>query len=364
MLGLEVLDDLRKRNEQFLANSTSFSQTFNRISKNALRGLDWRNLVLVGDMVLATLLHTDPEEDDDETLRNIVLNIYIHGLDPSDANRKAAEIHDAWVANLPASAEKIVVKSPRVISLIPSYPHRRIQIVLQLTPSPTDILLKLDVDPCAMAFDGSSVLMLPRCARAIETGYITFTNDLIFGDYLSSRPATRGSRLFKYANRGFGVRFLPSFAKYLQSDQCSQREFALWADGRKHKIPLADEQRDRYPFGVSEPGLMTLKRIAYLGQDYVHRLVFGPTPLTTYPGVRDLNSGPDAIIRSGSLSWKDEQHWQGLIQEVGESSWSSSRLTTQNWASDLCANPTIYEEILLIPENLLGEGGLEHAHCL
>ena len=306
-----------------------------------LRGLDWSNVILVGDTVLTTLMHVDPDKDDDKTIQDISFNMYVHGLNPRDANRKAEEIHDSWAANLPASAERVVVKSSRVITLIPSYPYRRIQIVLQLTSSPTDVLLNLDLDPCAIVFDGTSVSMLPRCARAIETGYITFTNDLIFGHHLSGRPATTQSRLFEFAQRGFGVRFLPSFTGFLQSDQCTTHEAVSWAVERTHKVSSANEQRDRYPMGTLEPGLMTLKRVAYLGQNYVHRLLFGPTALTTYPGPQVLGSDPDAAIRSESFPWKDEQQWQQTVEEVSGSPWPSARRIMSNWgaASMLTLHP-------------------------
>ena len=318
--GFEVLDDLRKRSVQFLANSTSFLDTFNRITKHILQDLDWSNVILVGDMVLTTLMHTDPTGDDIKIVRDAGLDIYIHGLDPQNANKKAEEIHDIWAANLPASVERGVVKSPGVITLIPSYPYRRIQIVLQLAPSPTDVLLNLDLDPCAIAFDGTSVFMLPRCARAIETGYINFTNDLIFGHHLSGRIATTQFRLFEYAQRGFGVRFLPSFARFLQSDQCTNKEAASWMVNRSRNACSTDEQRDRWPFGPTEPGLMTLKRVAYLGQDYVKRFAFGPTALTKYPGPQPFVLGPHGAKLIDPCLWKNEQEWRKLVDKVSE--WS------------------------------------------
>lgn len=74
-----------------------------------------------------------------------------------------------------------------------------------------ETLLNFDLDQAAMGFDGTGVWMLPRAARALVTGYTTFTMDLVQGHYLNDRRATQDERLFKYASRGFGIRFLESY---------------------------------------------------------------------------------------------------------------------------------------------------------
>ena len=267
---------------QILANSAIFSQAFDRITQRIFKGFDWSNIIVAGDMVLCALLHTDPANDDADDIRNVFLNLYIHGLDRNAANQKIEQIYSTWNDNLPDSAEKILVKTARTLTYRPSHPHPVIQIRLKLYQNPTDVLMGLDLDPCAVAYDGSSVFMLPRCARAIETGYMVYTNDLIYGHRLSEsgRLPARPVRLFKYASRGFGLRIQPSFAKFLQADQCTDREAVSWYGGLHEEEVRVTRQRDRYPFGTVEPGILTLKRVAYLGQDYVHRLHWGPTPLS------------------------------------------------------------------------------------
>ena len=56
-----------------------------------------------------------------------------------------------------------------------------LQIVLNLSKTVADVLLNFDLDQCAMGFNGTPVLMLPRCARALETGYTVFCSDLVCG---------------------------------------------------------------------------------------------------------------------------------------------------------------------------------------
>lgn len=295
--GLEVLDELRQRTITIHSTNASYSGAFDRITRGIMRGLDWNNILLAGGMALTTLLHTDDSHDDDRAIRNSDLDLYIYGLGPEEANRKAQEIHDTWVRNLPPTAgRRMVVKNAKTINFLTSYPNRRIQIVLKLLPSPTDVLLNFDLDACAIGFDGTQVLMLPRCARAIETGYSVFTMDLVWGHSLGDRRASQDFRVFKYAERGFGIRFLPSYARSLEEDCLESMVFptsesatngdemnedTTSIDG-KGPAPSNWRQMERKPHG-REPGLKTLKRIAYLGQDYVNRYYFGITPLAVSP---------------------------------------------------------------------------------
>ncbi|KAJ7115347.1 hypothetical protein C8R44DRAFT_794502 [Mycena epipterygia] len=70
-----------------------------------------------------------------------------------------------------------------------------------------------------MGWDGIEFWMLPRAARALETGCNIFTMNLIQGHYLSERRATQEQRVFKYANKGYGIRILPSYLASLEESK-------------------------------------------------------------------------------------------------------------------------------------------------
>ena len=323
--GLEFFDEVRQRELNIQSSSTSFCKVFERITRGALHGLDWSHVFVAGGMALLTLLHTDPSKDDNRAVRDPDIDIYIYGLGPEDANRKVAEIHDIWVRNLPPSAHRLVVKNAKTINLLSSYPHRRLQIVLKLLAAPTDILLNFDLDACAIGFDGSRVLMLPRCARAIETGYSVFTMDLVWGHYLSERRASQTARIFKYADRGFGLRILPSYVQSLETGDLEAavfKNFRSPASAKNHSDDADPKawtwsQLDRKPFGSSEPGLKTLKRIAYLGQDFIRRFVFGATPLTIsqeeYKRQRDLRD-PNKKGTEHVIDQVRQDDWRELFE--------------------------------------------------
>lgn len=315
--GLELLDERRDRVVCMQPNDRVFTEAFGKATRGILQGLDWANVLAAGGKVLGTLcMLKDVGESD--------IDLYIYGLDAEQANQKVRHIHQVWSDNLPANTrEKLVLKNPKTINFLATYPNCRVQIVLKLLSSPTEALLNFDLDVCAVGFDGSRVLMLPRCARAIETGYSVFTMDLIWGHHLSDRRETQESRIFKYADRGFGLRILPSYAKSLEEDdlerQCCKdgkmavdREYdqgvGLWR-GRWRG-------RDRKPHGSQEPGLKTLKRVAYLGQDYVRRFYFGATPLAIFPN----HSFQDQDVE------EQEDGWEYTSDDTDDGSWGDREI--------------------------------------
>ncbi|KAL8956496.1 MAG: hypothetical protein Q9183_006291, partial [Haloplaca sp. 2 TL-2023] len=236
--GFEFLDDLRSPEIKIVGNDTVFNRNFNYITNNALRGLNWNNVFIAGGMVLATLLHTEVEIHNDH-VKECDIDLYLYGLTPEEANQKVEEIYSVWSSNehqryagTGDRAQLMIVKNSKTINLIPKYPGRRVQIILKLLASPLDILLNFDLDACACGYDGSRVLMLPRCARALETGYSIFTMDLIWGHHLGNRRETQEVRAFKYADRGFGLRILPSYVRSLEKRRDLGSTFAT--DAKTH----------------------------------------------------------------------------------------------------------------------------------
>lgn len=343
--GFEFLDEKRARTVRIQPSSKAFAETFNRITRNILQGLDWSNVFLAGGAALTTLMHTDPSEDDE--VKDSDLDIYIYGLTPEEANEKVKHIYQVWKGNLPPdNKQQLVVKNSKTINLLADYPNRRIQIVLKLIRSPTQVLLNFDLDACALGFNGKEVLMLPRCARAIETGYSTFTMDLIWGHHLGDRRATQEIRVFKYADRGFGLRILPSYVRSLEQSESRQTSLAGMTTAQQNEAypgttddeksqetmrPLVAHRswvkgyRDRKPDGV-EPGLKTLKRIAYMGQNFVHGYYFGATPLSQCPDHE----------RNDMESWR---------QEIEEAKAAKDKLFKENErrraAGEACGGPVM-----------------------
>jgi hypothetical protein len=277
--GFEFFNAKRSRSLQIQPSTEAFISTFNRITRGILRGLNWDNVLVAGGIVLTSLLHVDPVRDGDPGVQDCDIDMYIYGLTPSEANEKVKEVYRVWARNLfiyTNNVQKVVVKNSKTITFLAGYPNRRIQIILKSLSSPTAALLNFDLDACALGFDGTDVLMLPRCARALETGYSTFTMDLIWGHHLRDRRSTQDIRVFKYATRGFGIRILPSYVKSLEVNYY------------KHEThpPGHEPQRSKkveHRIEAFEPGLKILKRIAYRAKDMVQRFYYGTESLALKP---------------------------------------------------------------------------------
>ncbi|MCJ1402518.1 hypothetical protein MMC11_005738 [Xylographa trunciseda] len=352
--GFECLSEKRERTIRICSSSQSYCDRFHPLTNNILKGLDWSHVFLAGGMALTTLIHPDESEGASPYIQDSDLNIYLYDLDADQANRKVEEIYNVWKHNLPVSNRKtLVVKNAKTINLIPDYPHRRVQIVLKLFKSPTQVLLGFDLDVCAIGFDGSRTLMLPRCARAIETGYNVFTMDMIWGHCLKSRSSSREARIFKYAERGFGLRILPIYVRSLEHghatipvskiDKATKTDNSSQDDGSEEARTLPYlpapcrrfDSRDTYrmPDGP-EAGIKTLKRVVYLE---------GAEPRQLDRSVCEL----DGLNNSGSLDYL-----QGLAMlEVFVRHVEGWRLTVQK---DALFDFSVYESPMIDRRNYDG----------
>lgn len=268
----------KKRPDKIVLHKSNdgFRSTFERVTNGILKGIDWNNVLIAGGMVLAALLHSNPSQD--HLIQDHDIDLYIYGLDTDRAFAKADEIVERWKTNLsPEDSVFLVVRNLQTITLLATYPNRRVQIILKLHPTILDVLLKFDLDPCAIGYDGERVVMLPRCARALETGYSCFTMDLIDGHHLSKRRATRVARIIKYADRGFGIRILPSFLAALQDLHAAlpASEVGYWGESSKWRI----------------------LRIAFQARCAIMRLAgLDPDPTTAEPRVHHATAGRVFVV--------------------------------------------------------------------
>ncbi|KAK0523355.1 hypothetical protein OC835_006281 [Tilletia horrida] len=225
--GLLLLDHSRK-DEIEINKLPAFQARFDSMTRNILKGLDWSNVFVAGGIVLGAL--TSITDEDAKKCEGSDIDLYLHGLTSEQANAKLKDIEKVFVANLPTSEDTgkkldyAVVRNSNTITFVPQYyPHRRVQVVLKLCTNPMAILLNFDLDQVAVGYNGEEVWMLPRASRALLTGYTTFTMDLIHGSFLAPRKATQDQRVFKYASRGYGIRFLPSYLSVLPTVPLDER---------------------------------------------------------------------------------------------------------------------------------------------
>ncbi|GAW23127.1 hypothetical protein ANO14919_126770 [Xylariales sp. No.14919] len=128
------------------------------------------------------------------------IDIFLYGLDNEDAAITLIFQLESIVRrnqNL-SPGEELSLRSTKAITFIsPKWPYRRVQIILRLYNSISEILTGFDVDCACVAFDGTQVYSNPRGIAAIAT-----RTNLID---LSRRGPSYENRLCKYRRHNFDV---------------------------------------------------------------------------------------------------------------------------------------------------------------
>lgn len=258
--GLEMLDKHRQRILRIQQNDQAYIKNFEKITEGALRGLQWDNLLVAGSVALQALLDMDNTAyayDDEKP--NSHISIFFYGLNAFQANLKLRQIEDLLKSNLGPNAEACVLRTESVVEFHVNHPYKSAHVSLTTFQSPTEILSQFNLDAYAIGFDGRQVLMMPRCARAIETGYSIFTRDFVMPrhpyHHLGIISSGIMKDLFEHADLGFGIRILPCYVKSLESSALDGTNSAVDERGNSSPTSL------RMSAEAREPGLKTLRRI-------------------------------------------------------------------------------------------------------
>ncbi|KAJ7016580.1 hypothetical protein C8F04DRAFT_1281023 [Mycena alexandri] len=310
--GYQVLSGKRAPQIEIQPSAAGFKSTFDRLSDGLLKGLDWKNVFIAGGIVLGALLAVRTQPGIAAQWVSSDVEVYLYGLGLEAANAKLEHLFKTFRANLPRGTPTLVVRNSKTVTFYSRYPLRRVQVVLKLVKSPRAVLLNFDLDVCAMGWDGSELWMLPRTARALETGFNVFTMNLIQGHYLSERRATQEQRVFKYANRGYGIRILPSYVASLEEsktklDNISRDEvlFKLDMDKIAEASRVWTQKVIKKCYSYTSTG-----RVSHSDLDNKHQL-------SAEPQGRSCLSGFSLFMRHVALwDWEqtgdlviDEKHW-------------------------------------------------------
>jgi len=121
-----------------------------------LGGLDWENVLMVGDPVMRAVMFKEvaPDQFCRGQMWYKPIELYIYGVSVEEANQKVRQIHDVWANNFSAAGEeRTVVKDGAHVTFLASTSIRPIWIRSMLFRSRTEALLCLG--PGAVGFDGS-----------------------------------------------------------------------------------------------------------------------------------------------------------------------------------------------------------------
>ena len=198
-------DALEKgRNFATCESLDQFKSAFNRQHDNILNRLEGvlrgGNIIIAGGSVLRALSSGRKARTKSWWEEESDVDLFIHGVDPHGANSIARLVYDALAIDTERWG---VMRSAGVINFHQQVDNcivQKVQIVLRIYDSPTEVLFGFDVDCCCCAFDGKDVWLTKRCISALRTG-MNVVNPI----HATPSRATYELRLAKYAKRGYSV---------------------------------------------------------------------------------------------------------------------------------------------------------------
>lgn len=126
------------------------------------------------------------------------IDLFLYGCCPEEANRISRRIFYALAWD---NERWIALRSKGVVNLhLFDDDKLKIQIVLRIYDSPTEVLIGFDLDSCCCTYNGRNVWVCPRWIPAIQSG-VNILNPL---HAWPNKPSYE-FRLAKYAFRGFAV---------------------------------------------------------------------------------------------------------------------------------------------------------------
>ncbi|PVF98261.1 hypothetical protein CPB86DRAFT_797410 [Serendipita vermifera] len=311
--GWKCLDAKRSETIFIQPNTNSFKSKFDEVTFGQLEGLDWSNIFVAGGIVVV------------------------------QANKKIEHLFTIFRKNLPEHAPILVVRNSGTISFISKFPQRRFQIILKMVKNPAEVLLNFDLDICTIGYDGECLYMLPRAARALETGYSVFTMDLVQGHYLGTRRASQEERVFKYAYKGYGIRILPSYLEALKvyEQTHTKREedpfFSPRVPNFDHIMAEAKSFFDGFlRTYIAWQGPLDPKASSTYKPAFAHATMDTADQFSTEPLRRSCLTGFELFYRHVCL-WDAEQN--GKV-EIKKNSWASTTTAMEypiaNYLRNIC----------------------------
>eukprot|EP00708_Paratrimastix_pyriformis_P002063 GAFH01000801.1.p1 GENE.GAFH01000801.1~~GAFH01000801.1.p1 ORF type:complete len:916 (-),score=370.20 GAFH01000801.1:143-2854(-) len=259
-----------------VTNKDTFMNRFHATHGGALDGMDWSNMVVAGGSVLMSLIITPPSarqrSDPDAVALEFVndVDIFLYGLDPDQAMRKIKAI-EAFLRKkqeeMHPEGEFLVVRTHHALTFQPEG-MPKVQVILRLYQSPSEVLYGFDIDCVSVLYDGQDVWAMPRALRAIQTHCNLFD--------LGRVNITFNQRIVKYARRGFALA-VPGFT--WERVDWSELVRGMATGGRRYG-------RRRYgpPAMASEPELAS----RFLFSELVRKTLFLLKPKPAYSSMGEL----------------------------------------------------------------------------
>lgn len=180
--------------------NTEFPNVLHRVS-DFLRS---EPVIIAGGSVLRALTSSKRIRTASWYGKNSDIDIFLHCREPCEAYQIAERIFDPIAAD---NERWAIVRGGGVITMNnwtsgvwTSSVDLKVQIVLRLYDSPSEILFGFDCDVCCCGYDGKQLWVTPRCLHAFGTGV-----SILDPIHAWPNKSSYELRLAKYTYRGFPV---------------------------------------------------------------------------------------------------------------------------------------------------------------
>ena len=304
-------------------NLERFQTNFNRKHPNILNRIQHillhEPIIIAGGSVLEALTGTEGIRTSEWWSGDSDVDLFIYTQSASEATRIAKRVF----VSLAAINEKwVIMRSPGVMT-IHSWNNRfgrigeKIQIILRLYDSPTEVLFGFDCDCCCCAFDGREVWATSRCLYALKNG-INVLNPLHAWPNKSSYEL----RLAKYAARGFPVAAPGLDKSRIDDDRIRQSKIgSLKGLARLLKVTFELEAHYSQESYVGFPSVRSLRHAATESMDPCERIVNGAGWYDEFE--EDVIVPPVLCEDPCFVNWFDYQgNFPLMTNEIREQAWN------------------------------------------
>ena len=127
---------------------------------------------------------------------------FIYGCDSKEAKKIIERVGNMKFSSVERTKNSMTFFTPR--RRVSKEGYNKVQYILRLYRTPSEILHGFDIDSCCMGYDGKDIWMTRRCLFSLVFGYNTMNFDLFSPSY--------EWRLAKYGERGMKVK-VPGFER-------------------------------------------------------------------------------------------------------------------------------------------------------
>ena len=175
LVTLEELQEVLPTDSFPIADSSNVKEELNAATNYLVNDLPWEHIVAAGNAINTVMAYIFWDDQCSDAIESLKLELYVYGVEPEEANQILADIWQAFKRQAPNPA---LIKGSRKATMF-NGEAECVTVPLQLFRSKAEVLSSFYLDQLATGFDGTTVIMSPRGALALETGSNLFTADLV-----------------------------------------------------------------------------------------------------------------------------------------------------------------------------------------